>query len=190
MRMNIRVRPVGPAVEPETLLKFVIKKCQEVIEQGRESLPPIWASLVLSAVAHDEEFYKQLKEVISSSSDSAEQILVMCNDIFLPALDRLDGVATPEWVATEEKYPAAQERDYKRILLYALREGQMMLTSRDYEFVKVFEILAWIGLQYYAYRLYQFESVRQAFEQEPEKLLRKGVEIIRAAIGVSPRNKN
>ena len=49
-----------------------------------------------------------------------------------------------------------------------------MLTSRDYEFVRVFESLTWIGLQYYAYRLYQFESVRQDFEEEPEKLVRKG----------------
>ena len=189
MRMNIRVQPVGPSVESETLLKFVIKKCKEIIEQNRQNLPRIWVALTLSAVSPDQEFYTDLKQVVSSSA-SPETILGMCQNIFLPSLNRLDGVQSPEWVDAKEKYPAATERDYKRLLLYALREGEKMLTSRDYEFVKVFEILAWIGLQYYAYRLYQFESVRQDFEQEPEKLLRKGIEIIRAAAGVSPRNKN
>ncbi len=40
------------------------------------------------------------------------------------------------------------------------------------------------------YRLYQFEAVRQSFQDDPENLVRRGVEIIRAAAGISPRNKN
>ena len=91
-------------MESETLLKFVIAKCTEIIEQNRQNLPRIWVALALAAVAHDEEFYNQLKEIISSSS-SPEKILGMCKNIFLPALDRLDGVETPEWVDAEEKYP-------------------------------------------------------------------------------------
>ncbi len=189
MKMNITVHPTGPSIEPETLLKFVIAKCTEIIGQNRQSLPPICVSLTLAAVAHDEEFYDQIKQIISSST-SAEQILVMCRDIFLPALDRLEGVQTPQWVDAEQKYPAAQERDYKRLLLYALREGQNMMDSGNYEFVRVFELVAWIGLQYYAYRLYQFESVRQSFQDDPENLVRKGVEIIGAAVGVSTQKKN
>ena len=72
MKMNIRARPIGPAVESETLLKFVIKKCHEIIEQNRQSLPRIWVSLALAAVAHDQEFYKELKQIIDSSSASPE----------------------------------------------------------------------------------------------------------------------
>ena len=30
MKMNIKVHPIGPCVESETLLKFVIKKCAEI----------------------------------------------------------------------------------------------------------------------------------------------------------------
>src|SRR5208283_1920055 len=162
MKLNIVATPTGPGIAPELLLKFVIKKCKEIIGQNRQSLPPIWVSLTLAAVAHDEEFYRQLKEVISSSSDSAEQILRLCKNIFLRSLDRLDGVQTPEWVDAEQKYPPAEEKDYKRLLRYALREGEKMLASGDYQFVKVFEVLTWIGLQFYDFRLYQFESVRQA----------------------------
>ncbi len=189
MKMTITARPIGPCVDSEVLLKFIIKKCAEIIGQNRQSLPRIWVALALAAVSADEEFYKDLKQVVSSSA-SPETILGMCQNIFLPSLNRLEGVATPEWVDGEEKYPPAEEKDYKRLLRYALIEGKKMLASGDYEFVKVFEILAWIGLQYYAYRLYQFESVRQSFQDDPENLVRKGVEIIRAAAGVSPRNKN
>ena len=53
MKMNIRVRPIGPCVESETLLRFIIKKCAGIIGQNRQSLPPIWVSLTLAAVAHD-----------------------------------------------------------------------------------------------------------------------------------------
>jgi len=190
MKLNITAVPIGPSIEPEVLLRFVIAKCAEIIEQNRQSLPPIWVSLTLAAVAHDAEFYRQLKEVISSSSDSAEQILRLCKNVFLPALDRLDGVQTPEWAKPEGKYPPAEERDYNRLLHYALIEGKKMLAGKDYEFVRVFEVVAWIGLQWYDFRLCQFEHARESFHDDPENLVRRGVEIITAATGVSPRNKN
>jgi len=190
MKMNITVHPTGPSIEPETLLKFVIAKCAEIIEQNRQSLPRIWVSLALAAVAHDREFYDGLKQIIDSSSSSPEQILGLCKNIFLPALDRLDGVKTPEWAGAKEDYPPAEERDYNRLLRYALIEGKKMMDSGNYEFVRVFESLCWIGLQYYAYRLYQFEAVRQSCEGDPENLVRGGVKIIRAAVGVNPTSKN
>ena len=189
MKMIIRARPIGPSIEAEVLLKFIIKKCHEIMGQNRQSLPLIWVALALAAVSPDEEFYKDLKQVVSSSA-SPETILGMCQNIFLPSLNRLDGVKTPEWVDAKEGYPPAQERDYDRILLYALREGKKMLTSGNYEFISVLEVLAWIGLQWYDFRLYQFEAVRQSFQDDPENLVRGGVKIIRAATGVSPRNKN
>ena len=103
MKMIINARPVGPCVDSEVLLKFVIAKCTEIIEQNRQSLPRIWVALALAAVAHDHEFYDQLKQIIDSSSASPEKILGMCNDIFLPALDRLDGVETPDTISQFNK---------------------------------------------------------------------------------------
>ncbi len=188
MKMTIMARPIGPCIESEVLLKFIIKKCHEIIEQNRESLPRIWVSLTLAAVAHDEEFYDQIKQIISSSA-SAQQILRLCKNIFLPSLDRLDGVATPEWVDAEEKYPPAEEQDYNRLLRYALIEGKKMLADKDYEFVRVFEVVAWIGLQYYDYRLCQFQDARESFQDDPESLVRKGVEIIKT-VAYTSRNKN
>ena len=189
MKMTIMARPIGPCVQSETLLRFIIEKCEEIIEQNRQNLPKIWVALTLAAVSPDEEFYTDLKQVVSSSA-SPETILGVCQNIFLPSLNRLDGVATPEWVDAEEKYPAAQEKDYNRILLYALREGKKMMVSGDYEFAKVFEVITWIGLQYYDYRLCQFEAVRQSCEGDPESLIKQGIKIIKAAVGVNPTSMN
>ena len=91
MKMTIMARPTGPCMESETLLKFIIKKCQEIIEQNRQNLPRIWVALALAAVAHDQEFYNQLKQIISSSA-SAETDSGDVQEHFPASLDRLDGV--------------------------------------------------------------------------------------------------
>ncbi len=91
MKMTINVTPIGPSLESEVLLRFIIKKCHEIMGQNRENLPRIWTALALAAVSPDEEFYNQLKQIISSSA-SAEKILRMCNDIFLRSLNRFEKI--------------------------------------------------------------------------------------------------
>jgi len=188
MKITVTVPRSGPRVEPELLVRFVIKKCNEVIEQDRTTLPPIWAALALSAVAHDHEFHDRLKEVIASSSAEAEEMLCLCKDVFLPALGRLQDGRSPECSDEEEEYPPLDERNCRRVLRYALREGKKMIVSGDYEFAKVVELLIWASLVPYAMRLYQFEAVRQSCASDPESLIRQGVEILRAT-AFSPRKK-
>ena len=188
MRITVRVPRSGPRVEPELIVRFVIKKCNEVIEQNRTQLPPIWAALALSAVAHDEDFHTRLKEVVASSSASAEEILGLCRDVFLPALGRLQNGQSPDDPDGDEAYPSPDEKKSRRVLGYALRESRKMIASGDYEFARVVELLTWASLLPYAMRLYQFEAVRQSFQDEPENLVRQGVEILRAT-AFSPRKK-
>jgi hypothetical protein len=70
-----------------------------------------------------------------------------------------------------------------------LTEGKRILAEKDFEFLRVFEFLTRAGLLCCSFRLYQFEAILQSFQDEPENLVRKGVEIIRAALG-SPANDN
>jgi len=179
-------RSCGPVLELELLLRFVMRKCAEVIEHNRTELPAIWVALALSAVAHDEDFHTRLKEVVSTSSDTAEKVLGMYQNVFMPALGRLQDGHMPEY---SDDNSSPEERTCRAVLLYALREGKKMLASGDYEFIRVFESLGWMGLQYNAFRLYQFEAVRHSCESDPESLVQRGVEIIRAAVGISPRKE-
>ena len=188
MRITVRVPRSGPRVEPELIVRFVINKCNEVIEHDRTTLPPIWAALALSAVAHDHKFHDRLKEVVASSSASANEILSLCKDVFLPALGRLQNGPSPDDPDRDEKYPAPDEKTSRRVLGYALRESRKMIASGDYEFAKVIELLTWASLVPYAMRLYQFEAVRQSCASDPESLIRQGVEILRAT-AFTPRKK-
>ncbi len=149
MKMNIRVQPVGPSVDSETLLKFIIKKCAEIIEQNRQNLPRIWVALTLAAVS-------PRRRILHGTQANHLFVCLTRNNSghvpeHFPAItESARWCANPEWVDAKEKYPAATEKDYKRLLLYALREGKKMMDSRNYEWVKVFESLTWIGLQFYA----------------------------------------
>jgi hypothetical protein len=188
MKITVTVPRSGPSVEPELLVRFVIVKCNEIIEQDRTTLPPIWAALALSAISHDQAFHSRLKEVVASSSASAEEILGLCRDVFLPALGRLQNGPSPDDPDRDEAYPAPDEKTSRRVLGYALREGKKMIVSGDYEFAGVVELLTWASLVRYAVRLYQFEAVRQSCASDPESLIRQGVEILRAT-AFSPKKK-
>jgi hypothetical protein len=182
MRITVRVPRSKSCVEPELLVRFVIQRCREVTKP-----PPVLVALTLAAVSRDHDFYNRLKDLISSSSDGAD-ILRMCHEVFLTAFGRFQDAAYPDGSHRSEEYPFPDERSCKQVLRYALREGKRMLASRDYEFVKVLEFLLGAGLQPYAVRLYQFEAVRQSFQDDPENLVRKGLEIIKVA-AYQPRKK-
>jgi hypothetical protein len=182
MKITIRVPRSGSSAEPKLLVRFVIQRCREVTEP-----PPILVALTLAALSGDDDYYNRLKEIVSSS-DSAEKILRMCEKVFMPALGRLQDGQFPGDPDGDEKHPPPDERSCRQVLRYALREGKRMLASRDYEFVKVLEFLLGAGLQPYAVRLYQFEAVRQSFQDDPENLVRKGLEIIKVAT-YKPRKK-
>ena len=148
MKMTIIATPTGPMHRTRNYSQIHHKKMpQKSSDRTAESSPDLGIPSFSSSFPR--------RRILHGSQ--ANHLLVclgrnrfcgMCKNIFLPALNRLDGVATPEWVDAEEKYPAAEERDYKRLLLYALREGKKMISSRDYEFVRVFEVtlLDWLAV--------------------------------------------
>lgn len=182
MKIEVTVPRYGPTVQPKLLVRFVIHRCREVTEP-----PPVLVALALAALSGDDYYYNRLKEMVSSS-DSAEKILRISKELFIPALGRLQDGQPLDDSDGDEEYPAPDQRSCKQVLRYALREGKRMLASRDYQFVKVLEFLLGAGLQPYAMRLYQFEAVRQSCEGDPENLVRQGVDIVRAAVS-SPRKK-
>ena len=75
------------------------------------------------------------------------------------------------------------------ILGYARREAKEMMASGDYENLAVFQILMKAGLQCFSWRLAQFEDVCESQENDPQNLVRKGLEITKVTTYVA-RNKN
>lgn len=182
MKMTVRISRPSP-VEPELLAKFVIQRCREVTEP-----PPVVVALALAMVSRDDDFYDRLKDLISSSSEATD-ILRMCHEVFLPALGRVPDAASPDSLDRSEECPVLDERTCREVLDYALAQSGEMLTEKDFEFVRVVEFLIKAGLSCFPFRLYEFESVRDSFQDDPENLLRRGIEIIGAAVG-SPQDEN
>lgn len=182
MRITVRVQRSGAAVQPELLVKFVKQECREVTEPS-----PVLVALALAAVSQDNSFFDRLARIISPS-DSAEEILAMHRDLFIPALYGFQA-HVPEISSETEGYKAPDEALYQTVRSYALEAGREMLASGDYEYVSVFELLTRSGLQIYPFRLYQFMDACERFNDDPESLVREGLEII-DLVTTSPTNQN
>jgi len=181
--MKLTVFVPRPSVDLKLLVRFVIRQLSETKEPDQTEPSPVLVALTLAALSHDHDFYNRLIDVVSSS-DSAEKILRISKDLFMPALGQ--PADEPD---RSEKNPFLDETTCGEVLLSALSEGERILAEKDFEFLRVFEFLTRTGLSCYSFRLYQFEAILRSFQHEPENLVRKGVEIIRAALG-SPADDN
>ena len=138
-------------------------------------------------MSHDFSFYNRLKEVISTSSDAADDILKMSTDLFIPALARFQYPSSPEDPNGHEQHHIPDEATCKQVLSFAVSAAKRMLTEKDYN-ISVFRLLACAGLQPYSFRLLQFESLCESFQDDPQSLIRQGMEIIETAL--TPSNDN
>ena len=146
MKIRVRVPRSNPFIDPELLVRFVVKKCSETIESEYTEPPPVVVALALAALYQDFNFYNRLKEVISSSSDAADNILEISKDFFIPVLGGFEDRRSHDDPEPEGENPFPDEHNSKEVLSYALREGRKMLSEEDYEFIKVFEFLIRAGL--------------------------------------------
>ena len=189
MKLSVRISRSSPGVDPRLLVKFALKKIRQVKKPSRTEPPAIWIALILAAVADDLKFYNRFREVISSTSASADKILKMSDTLFMPALGRFPCEYLSGSPNAKEEYLFPDERACRGALRHAAREGRTMLAEKTCESMKeIFQVLTRAGLQCYSHRLAQFEDACQSFEDDPEILVRKGLEIIRVA-AYSPRKK-
>ena len=54
----------GPEIDPTLLLKFLIRRYDEIIEAGYEKIPVVLQGLSLCGVAHDAEAEKELRKAL------------------------------------------------------------------------------------------------------------------------------
>jgi len=186
--MKITVVVPRPSVDLQLLVRFVVRQLSETKEPDSTEPSPVLVALALAALSHDHDFYDRLIEVISSS-DSAEQILQISKDLFMPALGQIGDPQPPDEPDGSEKNPFSDEATCKEVLLCALSEGKRILAEKDFEFLRVFEFLTRTGLFCYSFRLAQFEDACDSFQDDPENLVRQGIEIIEV-VTFSPADVN
>ena len=77
--------PEGPWIEAPLLLKFLIKRCDEMLATKNPKLPTMFQALSICAAAYDDEGYAELKNILFPESQ-----VQRCRDIFVQILARTE----------------------------------------------------------------------------------------------------
>jgi len=188
MKITVSVPRSTPPVDPDVLVRFAIKKFEEVKNPEHREPPAIWIALTLATVAEDHQFHDRLQDMVSSTANHPEKIFKM-KDLFMHALGLSQDKYLAENSDEKKRCPFRDERICKEILRYARRVGREMITSRNYGNILVFRVLMNAGLQFSSWRFGQFAEICESFSSDLENIVRKGLEIIKV-MTYTPRKKN
>ena len=131
MKIRVKLPRSNPSIDPELLVKFVVAKCSETIESEYTEPPPVVVALALAAMSQDLNFYNRLKEVISSSSDAAENILKISQTFLYQLLVCSRGDNLP--IIRKMKVKTFYRTSIIASKFYHMpcREGRRMLSEED-----------------------------------------------------------
>jgi hypothetical protein len=181
----------GPEIEDSVILEFMIKRWNEILQSGGTTVPDALQILAAAALTTDEELLINYKALLYSPNLAPVEIMRRCVEIFQEARDSCTGQCPP---CSHEKEdgdgPNLGEKQFRQIMLTAISEGGLMERESNYQFHPVFTMLAWISLQYDAEWLDEFERMWGFYREDPEKLVREGVDILKEAfIGWRPSDR-
>ena len=111
----------GPKIEPTLLLRFLIKRCDELLKNDNAKLSLALQGLSLASVFPDDEGYAELKSILFPSSQVRR-----CRDVLVKTLSRTDAgeFADPPDAKQGERFPSLPEQAHRNLILTALREGK------------------------------------------------------------------
>ena len=173
--------PDGPEIEPTLLLRYLVKRYDDLLESDHPRINLTLGGLSLTGVARDEEAEKELNYLLYPASHPDHTLLTRCKEIFLRTLDRTKEGQTPRLSGDDRGLPSLDERTCRQILLTALREGKRMIADDNYEYAKIIESIGWIALRCYPRRLKEFEDAWKTSQGDLGGATRRAVEILRTA---------
>ena len=154
----------GPSIESNLLIRFVIARLDELIENNCSKMSVILQALSLTCVAHDPEANKDLNELFFPSS-----LVKNCRAILSRVSLSTDTIHPLESLQ-ETPLRRLSERDSRQIILSAMREVKRITANQDFEFLPIIQVLGWIALQPYPRKLQEFEAVWES-GLEPAELM-------------------
>jgi len=170
----------GPVIETSEILGFLIKRCNDLLASDRPLLPICLQALGQAALGEDEQLCRHFKESLSSVNCSPEENLRNAIQVLKTARDQIP--AECSGLATGTGDHEIGEKACRHVQMRAHHEGKLMLEEKDYRFLRVFEVLGWIGLQCDKEWLAEFEAVRRRFANDPVEMIEQGRDILRDAL--------
>jgi hypothetical protein len=167
----------GPEVEPALLLKFLVKKYDELLKTDNPELPLAFKALSLGCVDLDDEAERELKSFMFP-----EPQIRHCRDVLARILARIEkGEFTDHREMEIEGDVPLPESAHEQILITALIESRKMLDENKVEFAPIIRLLGWIALQTYPRRLAEFEDVWKSSSDDPGEAIERGLNVLRIA---------
>lgn len=175
--MNSITVPEVPEIQISLLLTFLIKKFNDALTNDPPEVPLLLQGLGYAALSSDTELCANYEGLLSSPHLPPREIIVRAIEIFETALKNDPDGRSVQQTGDEigDDYDATVCR---QVLMTALREGKIMEKESSYQFHRVFELLAWIGLQCDNEWLKEFDAVRDSHRDDPENLVRSGRDIL------------
>ncbi len=164
----------GPEIDPTLLLKFLIRRYDEILEAGSEKISVVLQGLSLCGVAHDAKAEKELKKNLHTASPAKA-----CRDILSRTLADFD--IKQSFQPDDETLRILDESYCRTVLFSALQESKRLIATQAYEFIPIIRMLGWISLQRYPRRLSEFEKVWES-SMDPAEAMRAGKEVLWTAI--------
>jgi hypothetical protein len=161
----------GPAIEPDLLIRFVIARLDELVENSCNKMPLVLQALALSGVATDPDATEELQELFFPTT-----LVESCRDILSRALVKPDTEQSFQ-PCQETPFRRLSERESRQVLLSAMREVKRITANQDFEFIPIIEILGWIALLPYPRKLQEFEAIWDS-GAEPADLMQAGRRIL------------
>jgi hypothetical protein len=167
----------APEIDRTLLLKFLIRRYDEILEAGSEKIPVVLQGLSLCGVAHDAKAEMELRKTLYSPHPAYPA--KACRDILSRTLADFD--ANQSFQPDDGTLHTLEEPYCRTVLLSALQENKRLIADKAYEFIPIIRMLGWISLQRYPRLLSEFEKVWES-STDPAEAMRAGQEVLWTAI--------
>jgi len=183
---NNQYGPEGPEIENALLLRYLIKRYDDLLESDDRKISPILGAISIASVALDKELESVLQRTLFPLLHPDHTLLQHCKDIFQRILDRMEVEDLPERLASgdDSKYPFLGERGSRDVLIMAISEGRKMIANDDNEFGRIVELLGWIALRHYPRRMAEFHDAWRSYDTDPGEAIRNGVQVLKTAFRI------
>jgi len=178
---NNHYGPEGPEMENTLMLRYLLKRYDEMLESDDPKISTIFGAISVASVGLDKESETELRRILFPLFYPDHALLQRCRDILLQTLERIEAEELPERLPSSADDLYLDERDCRKVLVMALREGKRMISEDNFEFAKVLESIGWIALQRYPRRLNEFGEAWKSCQDDPKEATEKAVKILRSA---------
>jgi hypothetical protein len=151
---TITIDRTVPVLELGLLLRFLVQRFDELLQEQYGKVPPHLQALMLSALVPDIDEHNRLKSHMLAGSCRIED----CRDALVLALRNYDPDG-PVQLYDKESGVSLSERSARTMLFCALLEVRRLIANPRYEFLPIIRTLGWIALQPYRRRLVEFEEI-------------------------------